>query len=173
MPCLSYTTCAHEAHVHIDEAPSSSLTRQIRDAELRISSVASEIQLLEKESNRLALDFQATTRKASEAIIAEVAGDAPSMFIVETPEASLDSVFVPRAGAMMRRFLYRSSARSYLIASVNLNREAMIPALFGVPSEFEVAQLIQDANWPALRAALNRATPYAERENLRFPRSCG
>lgn len=304
----------HEFHEHIDEAPSSSLTRQIRDAELRIGSVASEIQLLEKESNRLALDFQATTRKASEArlqlyevnseradlskqlgvgkdtsslndeltqlrameeeiagerraqelivkeflervehqvnlrwqsiadrfktyisgfmaescsltykidertlfegktdvrvgfplfsvrltsgifedeneapsrsgitevsesqkefidlafrmaIIAEVAGDAPSMFIVETPEASLDSVFVPRAGAMMRRFLYRSSARSYLIASVNLNREAMIPALFGVPSEFEVAQLIQKANWPALRAALNSATPYAERE---------
>lgn len=98
------------------------------------------------------------------AIIAEVAGDAPSMFIVETPEASLDSVFVPRAGAMIRSFLHRSNAASYLIASVNLNREAMIPALFGVPSEFEVTQLIQETNWPVLREALNSATPYAERE---------
>ena len=97
-------------------------------------------------------------------IIAEIANDAPSMFVVETPEASLDSVFVPRAGAMIRRFLYQDGKSRSLIASVNLNREAMIPALFGVPSEFEVNQFTERKDWQALKSALSQSTPFSKRE---------
>jgi hypothetical protein len=98
------------------------------------------------------------------AVIAEAANDTPSMFIVETPEASLDSVFVPRAGAMIRRFLSQEGTSRSLIASVNLNREAMIPALFGVPSEYEVSQFMESKDWPALRSALSQSTPFPDRE---------
>lgn len=98
------------------------------------------------------------------ALIAEVAHDAPSMFVVETPEASLDSVFVPRAGAMIRQFLHRGQTEGLLIASVNLNREAMVPALLGVPSEFEIKQLKQEQDWIGLKGALGKAIDVADRE---------
>lgn len=98
------------------------------------------------------------------ALIAEVANDSPSMFVVETPEASLDSVFVPRAGAMIRRFLHREHPPGRLIASVNLNREAMVPALLGVPSEFEIKQFQQEQDWTGLKGALGNAIPLVDRE---------
>lgn len=98
------------------------------------------------------------------AIIAEIADEAPSMFVVETPEASLDSVFVPRAGEMIRHFLNRNHKSSYLIASVNLNREAMVPALLGVSSEFDTKQLIEIQDWGALKKSLSKSIPILDRE---------
>jgi ABC-type sugar transport system ATPase subunit len=98
------------------------------------------------------------------AIIAEVANDRPSMLVIETPEASLDSVFVPRAGEMIRNFINRDGDLGLLIASVNLNREAMIPALFGVPSQFDVSQFEEQKDWSALKSSLSQALPHKERE---------
>lgn len=67
------------------------------------------------------------------AILEVAAPEAPSMLILETPEASLDSVFIPRAADLLRRFAMRDNGGSAtrLIATSNVNREQMIPALFG------------------------------------------
>jgi hypothetical protein len=67
------------------------------------------------------------------ALLEFAAPNAPTMLILETPEASLDSVFVPRAADLLRRFATRSNGahETRLIASSNVNREQMIPALFG------------------------------------------
>ncbi|MFN9474918.1 AAA family ATPase [Acidovorax sp.] len=67
------------------------------------------------------------------ALLEFAAPSAPTMLILETPESSLDSVFVPRAADLLRRFATRSdnARETRLIASSNVNREQMIPALFG------------------------------------------
>ncbi len=67
------------------------------------------------------------------ALLEVAAPNSPSMLVLETPEASLDSVFVPRAADLLRRFAIREGggAATRLIASSNVNREQMIPALFG------------------------------------------
>ncbi|KRC24829.1 hypothetical protein [Acidovorax sp. Root217] len=67
------------------------------------------------------------------ALLALAAPGAPTMLILETPEASLDSVFVPRAADLLRRFATKTGPAhgTRLIASSNVNREEMIPALFG------------------------------------------
>ncbi|MDF3932217.1 AAA family ATPase [Pseudomonas citronellolis] len=53
--------------------------------------------------------------------------------VVETPEASLDSWFMRRAAALMRRFTQVSATASRrLIATSNLNGTKMIPALLGI-----------------------------------------
>lgn len=98
-------------------------------------------------------------------VISEVANDAPSMFVVETPEASLDSVFVPRAGAMIRRFLEENGQSRYLVASVNLNREAMIPALFGVPSEFDINKFLDNKDYEGISNALKQSIPLSKRDD--------
>ena len=67
------------------------------------------------------------------ALLEIAAPNAAAMLVLETPEASLDSVFIPRAADLLRRFAVRSGggASTRLIASSNVNREQMIPALFG------------------------------------------
>ncbi|HEV2806313.1 MAG TPA: hypothetical protein VGW57_15425 [Chthoniobacterales bacterium] len=57
-----------------------------------------------------------------------------SMLIVETPESSLDSLFVEQAGSLLRQFArgIKRNAGNVLIASSNLNRENMIPSLLGL-----------------------------------------
>ena len=58
------------------------------------------------------------------------AGDA--MLVIETPEASLDSLFVQEAGELFRGFAAKGGTdANVFIASTNLNNEGMIPALFG------------------------------------------
>lgn len=60
------------------------------------------------------------------------ATDSDAMLVLETPEASLDSLFVTEAGALFRRFAANGDALgNVFIASTNLNNEGMIPALFG------------------------------------------
>lgn len=64
----------------------------------------------------------------------EAAADASgaSMLVLETPEASLDSLFVAEAGALFRGFAAGGGEMgNVFIASTNLNDESMIPALFG------------------------------------------
>ncbi|WP_431261834.1 hypothetical protein ACQ859_16375 [Roseateles chitinivorans] len=82
------------------------------------------------------------------ALLALASPGAPTMLILETPEASLDSVFVPRAADLLRRFATKSDAAqaTRLIASSNVNREEMIPALFGVhPDPRFYEQVVDDA----------------------------
>ena len=56
-----------------------------------------------------------------------------TMLVVETPEASLDSLFIERAGRMLRDYTFeRGRVRHTVIASSNLNLENMIPALLGL-----------------------------------------
>jgi hypothetical protein len=58
---------------------------------------------------------------------------APTMLVIETPEASLDYHFVARAGKMLRDFTYeKGKIKHTVIASSNLNRENMIRALLGI-----------------------------------------
>jgi hypothetical protein len=55
-----------------------------------------------------------------------------AMLVLETPEASLDSLFVTEAGALFRAFAAGGRTKgNVFVASTNLNNEGMIPALFG------------------------------------------
>lgn len=58
----------------------------------------------------------------------------PSMLVVETPEASLDAVFMRRAGELLREY-GRTDERNVLVVSSNLTSASMIPALLGVGEE--------------------------------------
>lgn len=81
------------------------------------------------------------------ALLEHAAPNAPKMLILETPEASLDSVFVPRAADLLRRFATRFNGASgtRLIASSNVNREHMIPALFGAyPDQRFYGQVVDE-----------------------------
>ncbi|MCG9053514.1 hypothetical protein LH447_10485 [Laribacter hongkongensis] len=85
------------------------------------------------------------------ALLELAAPSAPSMLVLETPEASLDSVFVPRAADLLRRFAAGTdgSQGSRLIASSNVNREQMIPALFGAyPDQRFYGQVIDETPSP-------------------------
>jgi hypothetical protein len=56
-----------------------------------------------------------------------------AMLILETPEASLDSLFIYRAGDLLREFADETGeANNILVASSNLNDANMIPALLGI-----------------------------------------
>lgn len=73
------------------------------------------------------------------ALIRTVSTSSPAMMILETPEASLDSIFIGKAGQLLNEFASDDrGAGNRLIVSSNLNKEDMIPALFGVPPEDEV-----------------------------------
>ncbi len=62
--------------------------------------------------------------------------DEGAMLVLETPEASLDSLFVYRAGALLRQFAEEGGdLGNVLIASSNLNDANMIPALLGIDSD--------------------------------------
>ena len=55
------------------------------------------------------------------------------MLVLETPEASLDSLFIYRAGDLLREFADEGGGPgNVLIASSNLNDANMIPALLGI-----------------------------------------
>lgn len=58
---------------------------------------------------------------------------APSTFIMETPEASLDGLAMERVGAALSRFAEKSENR--LIVTSNLSNAGLITSLFGGPTE--------------------------------------
>jgi predicted nucleic acid-binding Zn-ribbon protein len=65
----------------------------------------------------------------------KAASDAtPAMLAVETPEASLDAVFMSRAGRLLREF-GSANPGNILVVSCNLTGESMIPRLLGVGLE--------------------------------------
>jgi hypothetical protein len=66
------------------------------------------------------------------ALMALASKDRQCAMIVETPEASLDAVFMPKAGATFHKFSEMSDPQHILIATSNLNGSLMIPALLGL-----------------------------------------
>jgi hypothetical protein len=57
----------------------------------------------------------------------------PAMLVIETPESSLDEVFVAQAGKLLRRFaLQDKNVSNVVIATINLNRENMLRSLLGL-----------------------------------------
>lgn len=64
------------------------------------------------------------------------ANEGGAMLVLETPEASLDSLFIYRAGDLLRNFAREGgSVGNVLVASSNLNDANMIPALLGIDRE--------------------------------------
>ena len=60
----------------------------------------------------------------------------PAMLVIETPEASLDLVFVSQAGKLLRKFAVGDSKRAnVVIATTNLNRENMLRSLLGLDNK--------------------------------------
>jgi hypothetical protein len=81
------------------------------------------------------------------ALMLVAAGDEPTMLVLETPEANLDSVFIARAGRLLNIFANGGGeVGNRLIASSNLNKEDMIPALFGLASEEQYTLWRRDGN---------------------------
>lgn len=65
-----------------------------------------------------------------------VSHEGSTMLVIETPEASLDSWFMRRAAALMRRFAPEGgNIGRKLIATSNINGTVMIPALLGLVDE--------------------------------------
>lgn len=64
------------------------------------------------------------------ALVGVAAEDGPATMIFDAPEASLDALFMRRAGAFLARFT-EANLENRLIVTSNLTNAAMIPALFG------------------------------------------
>lgn len=67
------------------------------------------------------------------AVLSASAGEAACTLVIETPEANLDAVFIPKAGVALNEFaVQRAQQPSTIIATSNLNGSEMIPALLGM-----------------------------------------
>ena len=64
------------------------------------------------------------------ALVEVAAGNGPAALIFDAPEASLDALFMRRAGAFLARFA-EHHVDNRLIVTSNLTNADMIPALFG------------------------------------------
>jgi adenylate kinase len=91
------------------------------------------------------------------------ATDGGAMLVLETPEASLDSLFIYRAGDLLRNFAEEGGViGNVLIASSNLNDANMIPALLGIdrapesPSSEIEARMINLLDVAAPNAAMSQ-----------------
>lgn len=88
------------------------------------------------------------------ALISVASEDSPAMMVLETPEASLDAIFILRAGFLLARFAAGGGRiGNRLIASSNLNRTEMIPALFGYFSPDDLDALPVTARPPVVPKA--------------------
>ncbi len=100
------------------------------------------------------------------AIMQATMGRRPSMMVIETPEASLDSIFIARAGQLLARFATGGgTVGNRLIASSNLNKEDMIPALFGLASEEEYVEWWADRRHKTQPPGSSGAVPLDERSD--------
>ncbi len=88
--------------------------------------------------------------------------NAGAMLVLETPEASLDSLFIYRAGNLLRGFAEGGGLTgNVLIATSNLNEANMIPALLGIdqapntPPEVIARHMINLLDIAAPNAALH------------------
>lgn len=97
-----------------------------------------------------------------------------AMLVLETPEASLDSLFIYRAGDLLRGFAEeRGTCGNVLIASSNLNDANMIPALLGIDRDPKIASDVIDRRMVNLlrlgaeNAALRERRPQYEAQYQR------
>ncbi|EKE79259.1 AAA family ATPase [Idiomarina xiamenensis] len=67
-------------------------------------------------------------------VVTETEGS-PAMIVMETPEASLDSIFMHEISRLFRTFGQKQEGRNVFIASTNLNQSSMISSLLGVGYE--------------------------------------
>jgi hypothetical protein len=95
--------------------------------------------------------------------------------VIETPEASLDTFFIDRAGRMLRDFAHTGTrGGGSIVVTSNLNNENMIPALLGgklgrEQVDAKVLNLLEIAakppalktKWGTFRAAYRRAIGHA------------
>lgn len=103
------------------------------------------------------------------AVLSAVTDNAPCSMVIETPEASLDAVFIPKAGKALNEFsLNRNDHPSTIITTSNLNGSEMIPALLGIldksgrPEDKKSERLLNLLDYAAKSAALREyASEYA------------
>ncbi len=89
------------------------------------------------------------------ALMEAASDDEASSLVIETPEASLDAIFMRKAGAMLRAFA--GGERRILVTS-NLTSSVMVPALLGGPTDD--ADEIAD-RWTRVLDLLTVAAPNA------------
>ena len=70
------------------------------------------------------------------ALVEVAAGDGPATLVFDAPEASLDALFMRRAGTFLTRFT-QANEENRLIVTSNLTNADMIPALFGAYEQQE------------------------------------
>ena len=102
------------------------------------------------------------------ALMEVAAGGDDAMLVMETPEASLDSLFVKEAGTLFRRFgAAGTTLGNVFIASTNLNDEGMIAALLGIddppPPEPEPRGASRPRRQPPARPPPSGIVPVADR----------
>jgi hypothetical protein len=76
------------------------------------------------------------------AFLSVSAKQSPCTLILDTPESSLDAVFIPRAGAAFHGFAHGGSEPRAVLAASNLNGTAMIPSMLGISTPSETAKKI-------------------------------
>ena len=95
--------------------------------------------------------------------------DAPAMLVLETPEASLDSYFVDRAGGLLRQFASIGGRDGTLvIATSNLNNETMIPSLLGLRVESQATKSTAEVSGKLINLLTEAAPNAALRANRPF-----
>lgn len=92
-----------------------------------------------------------------------------AMIVIETPEASLDSIFVANAGRMLRNWCDPDAKgdSNYIVASSNLNRENMIGSLLGLQGDDKSKPSTQEVQ----RRVINLLELAAENAALRAHRA--
>jgi hypothetical protein len=92
------------------------------------------------------------------ALLSSMAHDDGFSLVIETPEANLDAVFMPRAGDALNGFAPTGPERqSNVIATSNLNGSHMIPSLLGIPHEPRGEPLVPSNVWPRVLNLLDFA----------------
>lgn len=89
------------------------------------------------------------------ALMEAASADPAASLVIETPEASLDAIFMRKAGTMLRAF---AEGERRIIVTSNLTSSVMMPALLGGPTE-DVAEIKK--RWTRVLDLLTVAVPNA------------
>ena len=96
------------------------------------------------------------------ALVEVAAGNGPATLVFDAPEASLDALFMRRAGAFLARFATTHSENRLIVTS-NLTNADMIPALFGAyePLQGDPTPILipRDQRWSRVVDLLKIAAP--------------
>lgn len=96
------------------------------------------------------------------ALVEVAAGSGPATLVFDAPEASLDALFMRRAGAFLAQFA-QNHRNNRLIVTSNLTNADMIPALFGayeaMPGDPTPITIPRDQRWSRIIDLLKLAAP--------------